>query len=172
MEEVDAAARSLGLRAQLLDVRRAEDLGPAFDAAVKQRADALVVGIDTIVLANRRLVVELAARHRLPAIYPTSEFAGGLVAYGVNYPEVYRRAAGFVDKLIKGTRPADLPMEQPTKFELIINLKTARSLGLTIPPALLLQADCCCRRTGSSSDGQRPLNWGRRFSENAFTPSW
>jgi putative ABC transport system substrate-binding protein len=139
--EVEVAARSLGMQAQLLDVRKPEDLGPAFEAAVRQRADALVVGLDTLTQANRQHIVELAAKHRLPAIYATSEFVGGLAAYGVNYPDTYRRAASFADKIFRGAKPADLPMEQPTKFELVMNLKTAKALGLTIPPSLLLQAD-------------------------------
>jgi putative tryptophan/tyrosine transport system substrate-binding protein len=140
-KEVEMAARSLGMQAQLLDVRKAEDLGPAFDAATRQRADAIVVGLDTLTLANWRYIVELAAKHRLPAMYASSEFVGGLAAYGVNYADAYRRAASFVDKIFKSAKPADLPMEQPTKLELVLNLKTAKALGLTIPPAVLLQAD-------------------------------
>jgi putative tryptophan/tyrosine transport system substrate-binding protein len=140
-KEVEMAAGSLGMQAHLLDVRRPEDLGPAFDAAVRQRIDGLVVGLDTLTQANRRQIVELAARHRLPAIYATSEFVGGLAAYGVNYADTYRHAASFADRIFKGAKPADLPLEQPTKFELMLNLKTAKALGLTIPPSLLLQAD-------------------------------
>jgi putative ABC transport system substrate-binding protein len=138
---VEVAARSLGMQAQLLDVRKPEDLGPAFDAAVRQRADGLVVGLDTLTFANRRHIVELAATHRLPAIYGTNEFTGGLAAYGANQPDAYRHAASFVDRIFKGAKPADLPMEQSTKFELVLNRKTAKALGLTIPPSLLLQAD-------------------------------
>jgi len=140
-KEVEMAARSRGMQTQLLDVRKLEDLAPAFDAAVRQRADGIVVGVDTLTLANRRHIVELAAKHRLPAIYATSEFDGGLAAYGVNYADAYRHAASFVDRIFKGAKPADLPMEQPTKLELVLNLKTARALGLTIPPSLVLQAD-------------------------------
>lgn len=140
-KEVEMAAGSLGMQAQLLDVRRPEDLGPAFDAAVRQHVDGLVVGLDTVTQANRRQIVELAARQRLPAIYATSEFVGGLAAYGVNYADMYRHAASFVDRVFKGAKPADLPMEQPTKFELVLNLTTAKALGLTISPSLLLQAD-------------------------------
>jgi ABC-type uncharacterized transport system substrate-binding protein len=100
------------------------------------------VGLDTVTLANHRLIVDLAAKHRLPAIYAsTTEFAGGLIAYGPDYPDIYRRAARFVDKVIHGAKPADLPVEQPTKFELVINLKTAKALGLTIPPSLLARTD-------------------------------
>jgi putative ABC transport system substrate-binding protein len=140
-KEVERATRSLGLQAQLLDVRKAEDLGPAFDGAIRQRADALVVGLETLTQANQRVIVDLAAKHRLPAIYASMEFAGGLVVYGVNYPDQYRRAASFADRIFKGAKPADLPVEQPTKFELVINTRTAKALGLTIPPSLLLRAD-------------------------------
>ena len=140
-KEVETAAQSLGLQAQLLDVRRREDLEAAFESAIRRRAGALVVGLDTFLQANQRTIVGLAAKHRLPAVYTTMEFAGGLVVYGVNYPDHYRRAAGFADKIFKGARPADLPIEQAAKFELVINTKTARALGLTVPPSLLLRAD-------------------------------
>ena len=122
-------------------MRKPEDLGRAFDGAIKQRADVLVVGLDTLTQANQRLIVDLAAKHRLPAIYASMEFAGGLVVYGVNYPDQYRRAASFADRIFKGAKPADLPVEQPTKFELVINLKTAKALGLTISPSVLGRAD-------------------------------
>ena len=135
------AARSVGIQPHLLDVRKPEDLGPAFDVATKQRADALVVGLDTLTQANQGLIVDLAQRHRLPAIYASAEFVGGLIVYGVSYPDNYRRAAHFADKILKGAKPADLPVEQPTRLELIINLKTAKILGLTIPPSLLARAD-------------------------------
>ena len=142
-KEVETAARSLGLQAQLLDARKPEDLAAAFDLATKQHADGLIVGQEGLLQANRKRIVELAATHRLPAIYRSMEFieAGGLMAYGPSYPDLYRRAATYVDKIFKGAKPGDLPVEQPTKFELIINLKTAKALGLTIPPALLLRAD-------------------------------
>jgi putative ABC transport system substrate-binding protein len=131
----------LGLEPLLLDARTPEDLGPAFESASRRRSDALVVGLDTLTLANQRLIVDLAAKHRLPAIYASREYVGGVLAYGVNYADIYRRAAGFVDKILKGAKPADLPVEQPTKVELVINLKTAKALGLTIPQSLLLRAD-------------------------------
>jgi len=140
-KEVEATARSLGTHPLLLDVRSREDLEPAFETAVRQHADALIVGLETLTLANQRLIVELAARHRLPAMYASREFAGGLVSYGVNYPDMYRRAASFADRIFKGARPSDLPVEQPTKFELVVNRKTAKALGLTIPPALLARVD-------------------------------
>jgi putative ABC transport system substrate-binding protein len=140
-KEVETAARALGLQAQLLDVRKVEDLRPAFETAVRQRADALIVGLETLTLANAPLIVDLAARHRLPAMYASTEFVGGLTSYGVNYPDHYRRAATFADKIFKGAKPADLPVEQPTKLEFVVNLRTARVLGLTIPRTVLLQAD-------------------------------
>ena len=140
-KEVETAARSLGLRPPLLDVRTADELAPAFDAAVRRHADGLIVGLDTLTQANQRLIVDLAARHQLPAMYASTEFVGGLAAYGVNYPDMYRRAATFADKIFKGAPPASLPVEQPTKFELVINLRTAKALGLTIPPSILARAD-------------------------------
>jgi putative tryptophan/tyrosine transport system substrate-binding protein len=140
-KQVEQAAQSLGFQPQLLDVRTPEDLGPAFDGAVRRRADALVVGLDTLTQANQRIIVDLAAKHRLAAIYASMEFVGGLIVYGVNYPDWYRRAASFADRIFKGTKPADLPIEQPTKLELVINTRTAKALGLTIPQSLLLRAD-------------------------------
>jgi putative ABC transport system substrate-binding protein len=140
-KEVEMAARRLGIEPLLLDVRKPEDLERAFDAAIRQGAHALIVGLDTLTQANQRVIVDLAAKHRLPAIYASIEFSDGLVVYGVNYPDQYRRAASFADKIFKGAKPADLPVEEPTKFELVVNMKTANALGLTIPPALLLRAD-------------------------------
>lgn len=139
--EVEQAARSLGVEPHLLDVRKAEDLAPAFDAAVRHRADALIVGLETLTQANQHVIVDLAARRRLPAIYASLEFVGGLTVYGVNYPEMYRQAASFVHKILKGAKPADLPVEEPTKVELVINLRTAKTLGLTIPQSVLFRAD-------------------------------
>jgi putative ABC transport system substrate-binding protein len=142
-KQTEIAAPSLGVQPQLLDVRKPGDFGGAFDSAIRQRAGAMVVGIDALTQANHRSIIDLAAKHRLPAIYASREFvdAGGLVAYGVSYPHLYHRAASFVDKILKGAKPADLPVEQPTNFELVVNLKTAKALGLTIPPTVLLQAD-------------------------------
>ncbi len=142
-KEIETAAQSQGVQAQLLDVRKPEDLEPAFAAASTQRADGIVVGQDGLFQANRKLVAELAAKHRLPAIYRSMEFieAGGLMAYGPSYPDLYRHAATYVDKILKGAKPADLPVEQPTKFHLVINLKASKALGLTIPQSLLLRAD-------------------------------
>jgi len=142
-KEVERATRSLGIQSQLLDVRRPEDLPRAFDAAAKQRAQALIVGLDGITQGNLRPIAELAAKQRLPSIYGSKEYVdvGGLITYGGSDHDMYHRAATFVDKIFKGAKPADLPIEQPTKFELAINLKTAKVLGLTIPQSLLQQAD-------------------------------
>jgi putative ABC transport system substrate-binding protein len=141
--QIEVAARSLGFQPQFLDVRTPEDLGRAFDTAIKQRADAVFVGPDTLTQTNVGRIVDLSAKHRLPSIYSSREFveAGGLMAYGVSYPEQYRRAATYIDKIFKGAKPGDLPVEQPTKFEFVINLKTAKALGLTIPQSLLQRAD-------------------------------
>jgi putative tryptophan/tyrosine transport system substrate-binding protein len=139
--EVEMAARSLSVEPHLLDVRKPEDLAPAFDAAGRQRADALIVGLDTLTQANQHVIVDLAAKRRLPAIYASLEFAGGLAVYGVNYPEMYRQAASFASKIFKGAKPEDLPVEEPTRVELVINLRTARAIGLTIPQSVLFRAD-------------------------------
>jgi putative ABC transport system substrate-binding protein len=141
--EVERAARPLGIQPQLLDVRTPEEIGRAFDAAIRGRADALIVAIEALTQANRGPIVDLAAQHRLPTIYAGREFvdAGGLISYGVSYPDMYYRAASFVNKIFKGAKPADLPVEQPMRFELVINLKTARTLELPIPPLLLFRAD-------------------------------
>jgi len=140
---IETAARSLGVQSQLLDLRESDALGPTFDDASARRADALVVVIDAITQANQQRIVDLAMKHRLPAIYSSREFvnAGGLISYGVSYPDLYRRAATYVDKILKGTKPADLPVVQPTKFDLVVNLVTAKALGLDVPPTLLARAD-------------------------------
>jgi ABC-type uncharacterized transport system substrate-binding protein len=137
------AARPLRIEAYQLDVRRTEDFGPAFEFAVSQQADALIIGIDDIVRANMPIVIELTARHRLPAIYSAREYVeiGGLMSFGVNYPDLMRRVADYVDRIFKGSKPSDLPIEQPTKVEFVINHKTAKSLGLNVPPTLLARAD-------------------------------
>jgi putative ABC transport system substrate-binding protein len=140
---IEKSGRSLRLHSFLVDVRRPEDLDRALDTAVGQRAEAVMIGLGTVAQSNVGRVVELVAKRRLPSIYSTREFvdAGGLIAYGVSYPDLYRRAAKYVDKIFKGANPGDLPIEQPTKFELVINLKTAKALGLTIPQSLMLRAD-------------------------------
>jgi len=141
--EIEAGARALGVETQVLDARTVADIERSFDAATRWRADALVVGSDTLVQTNQSLVVRLAAMHRLPAIYTFRDFvdAGGLVSYGVSLPDLYRRAAVYVDKILKGARPDELPVEPPTKFETIINLRTAKALGLALPNTLLSNAD-------------------------------
>ena len=142
-EETKTAARSLGLQAELFDVRSQGDLGRAFELAVRRHVDALVIGADGLTQLHKQTIVDLVARNRLPAAYPAREFveAGGLIAYGVNYPDLYFRFASFAHKIFKGAKPGELPVEQPTKFELVINLKTAKALGLTIPQSVLLRAD-------------------------------
>jgi putative ABC transport system substrate-binding protein len=140
---IEVSARTLGIQASLIDVRRPEDLRQAFGAAAKLRAEALVVGLDGVTQANLRPIAELAVLQRLPSIYPAKDYAhvGGLMTYGSSDFHMYQRAATFVGKILKGARPADLPVEQPSKFELVINLKTAKALGLTIPSSLLQRAD-------------------------------
>jgi putative ABC transport system substrate-binding protein len=140
---IQESARSLGIEAQLLDLRSPESLPRLFDAAAKQRAEALIVGLDGITQANLRPIADLATKHRLPSIYPAKAYAhvGGLLAYGSSDAHLYHRAAVYVDKILKGAKPADLPIEQPTKWEFVVNLKTAKALGLTIPPSLLQRAD-------------------------------
>jgi putative ABC transport system substrate-binding protein len=140
---MEAAALSMDLRFQLLDVRKTEEYASAFDAAIKQGADAVIVGLGALTQSNVGLVADLAARRRLPSIYFSREFVdvGGFMSYGVSYPDLYRRAATYVDRILQGAKPADLPIEQPTKFELAINMKTAKTLRLTIPSSLLLRAD-------------------------------
>jgi putative ABC transport system substrate-binding protein len=141
--ELQKAAQTLGVQSELLDIRKTEDIGPAFEIASRHSIDAIQVGVDTLTLQNRKLIADFAGQHRLPTIYVSREYveAGGLIAYGPSYPDLYRRAASYVDKIFKGEKPGDLPIEQPTKFELVINLKTAKALGLTVPPSLLARAD-------------------------------
>jgi putative ABC transport system substrate-binding protein len=140
----EVAARSLGVRLQVLKVDRPDEFATAFAEAKQHRAEALIVLPSGFFFAHRTRLVELAARHRLPTIYDQQQYvigAGGLMSYGPNLHDLFRRAATYVDKIVKGAKPADLPVEQPTKFELIINLKTAKALGLRIPNSLLLRAD-------------------------------
>ncbi len=127
----------------LVDVRRPEKIASALDAAVAKRADALVVRVGALQEADRRTLLDLAARHRLPAIYAQRQYvdAGGLVSYGISTPDLYYRAATFVDKILKGAKPSELPMERPTRFELVINRKTLKALDLVIPPDLLLRSN-------------------------------
>ena len=142
MGEADAAARRLGLAVVRSEVRKTEDFAPAFDA-LKGRAEALYVCSDPLITTNRLGINTLALGARLPTMHGFREFveAGGLMSYGPNFPDLFRRAAEYVDKILHGTKPADLPVEQPTKFDLVINLTTAKALGLTIPEPFLLRAN-------------------------------
>jgi putative ABC transport system substrate-binding protein len=142
MAEVQTTARALGLEVIASEVRRPEDIAPAFEA-FKGRAEALYVCNDPLVTTNRIRINTLASGMGLPTMYNVREFveAGGLMSYGPNFLVLYRRAADFADKILRGAKPADIPVEQPTKFHLIINLTTAKALGLTIPESFLLRAD-------------------------------
>jgi putative ABC transport system substrate-binding protein len=143
IRQLQAAARTIGVQLQVQDARSPDQLDAAFAAMAKARATALVVVTDAMLFGQRQRIVELASASRLPAMYYQREFVdeGGLISYGASITDMYHRAATHVDKILKGARPADLPVEQPTKFELVINLKTARSLGLTIPQSVILRAD-------------------------------
>ena len=140
---IDAGAKALGIQAELIDVRKAKKLPAAFDAAVAAKAEALVVRVGAQAEADRLIVVQLAAKHKLPAIYPQRSYvdAGGLVSYGLSTPDMYYRAATFVDKILKGAKPSELPMEAPSKYEFVMNRKTLRALDLVIPPDLLLRSN-------------------------------
>jgi putative tryptophan/tyrosine transport system substrate-binding protein len=140
----EVAARGLGVRLHFVEATRdPPDLDRAFSDMIRARAGAVTLLPSNLFYREQRRLVDLAARHRLPTVYPSREFvdAGGLVSYGANLTESCRRAATYVDKILKGAKPGDLPVEQPTKFELVINLKTAKALGLTIPPSVLARAD-------------------------------
>jgi len=142
LSEVQTAALALGLDIANSEIRRAADVAPAFEW-LKARADALYIVTDPLVSTNRVRINTLALGARLPTIYGFREFveSGGLMCYGPYFPALYRRTAEFVDKILRGTKPADIPVEQPTKFELVINLTTAKAVGLTVPESLLLRAD-------------------------------
>jgi putative ABC transport system substrate-binding protein len=142
-KETELAAGALGVQFQYLDVRDPKDIETAFRAASKGRADAVLVLASPVFNIRRKQIVDLAVRSRLPVIYYAPEWVeeGGLMSYGVNYTDLYRRTATYVDKILKGAKPADLPVEQPTKFEFVINLKTAKQIGLTLPQSVLYRAD-------------------------------
>jgi len=141
--QLQGPAKKLGVQLRSLEVRSVDNLEGTFDDATRARAGALAILTGPIFVTNQRRIAEFALKNRLPSIFHLTEYvdAGGLVAYGPDRSDLFRRAAGYVDKILKGAKPADLPVEQPTKFELVINLKTAKALGLTIPQSLLLRAD-------------------------------
>jgi putative ABC transport system substrate-binding protein len=143
LKATESAAAALGIQLQYVDINSPNDIEGAFKTVSQSRADALIVLGSPVLNTKRVQVAAFATRNRLPATYTRPEFieAGGLMTYGANYNELYRRAAVYVDKILKGAKPADLPVEQPTKFELVINLKTAKQIGLTIPPNVLARAD-------------------------------
>ena len=154
LREMELAAGAFKVKLQYLDVLGPKDIETAFRAASKGRADAVLVLASPVLNSQRTQIADLAVKNRLPAIYHEPEFveAGGLMTYGVSFPDLYRRAATYVDKILKGAKPADLPVEQPTKFELVINLKAAKQIGLTIPPNVLARADRVIKMTESGSD--------------------
>jgi ABC-type uncharacterized transport system substrate-binding protein len=143
LREINLAADAFGVQLQYLEIQAPKDIGTAFQAASKGRADAILVMASPITFSQRRQVADLAVKVRLPTIYSRPEYVedGGLVFYGVSYTDLFRRAATYVDKILKGTKPNELPVEQPKKFEFIINLKAANQIGLTIPPNVLVRAD-------------------------------
>ena len=143
IKEAEEAAPRLGLRIQRLEVRRAEEIETVLAGAIEDRIDALIPSVDRIFDTPRKRILDFAIRHRLPTMYHTSRIVeqGGLMSYAPNIQDLFRRAAAYVDKILKGAKPADLPVEQPTKFEMVINLKTAKQIGLTIPPNVLARAD-------------------------------
>jgi putative ABC transport system substrate-binding protein len=141
--QTESAARTMGLRLQLLEARGPDEFEAAFAAMAREHARALFVPADIIFVRHTQLMADLAAKHRLPSMFGFREHvvAGGLMSYAASFPVMFRRAATFVDRLLKGTKPGDLPVEQPTKFELVINLKTAQALGIAVPKSVLQLAD-------------------------------
>jgi putative ABC transport system substrate-binding protein len=142
-QAIEAAAEALGISVELFDVRREPDIAAAFKRMRQNKTDALYVGIDALTQAKAKMIVDLAAEQRLPTVYISREFVnmGGLLSYGPSFPDLYYRAAGLIDKIFKGARPGDLPVEQPTKLELIVNFKTAKALGLQISSYVMVRAD-------------------------------
>jgi ABC-type uncharacterized transport system substrate-binding protein len=143
LKESEGAARVLRIELVPLDVRRSDDFASAFPAVLRARADALIAGGDAVLMTQRARIIDFAAKNKLPAMYGNQEYmdAGGLMYYGPNIADMYRRAATYVDKILKGAKPGDLPVEQPTKFELVVNAKTAKALGLTFPQSFLQRVD-------------------------------
>jgi ABC-type uncharacterized transport system substrate-binding protein len=143
LKNLQSVGPSIGVAIRLMEVRSAEDFDAAFSAAARERCDAALLSANSSFIPHAPKIVALEAKHRVPVMYSWRDFpeAGGLMSYGVNVGDLFRRAAGYVDKILKGAKPADLPVEQPTKFELVINLKTAKQIGVTIPPNVLARAD-------------------------------
>jgi putative ABC transport system substrate-binding protein len=143
LREAEVAAKALGVQLRILEARDLDEIDRAFATVVRERMRALLVLNDPVFTAHRKRIADLSAKHRLPTVSGTLEYseAGGLMAYGPSFPDMYRRAAYYVDRILKGTKPADLPVEQPMKFELVINLKPAKQIGLTIPQSMLYRAD-------------------------------
>jgi putative ABC transport system substrate-binding protein len=143
VREAESVAKSLGVVVQVVNVRSPKDLDAAFLAMKRSRTDAVIFAENTLFIADRRHIADLAIKYRLPMMFAAKEYAeaGGLLSYGTDYLDLFRRAATYVDKILKGAKPGDLPIEQPTKFELVINLKAAKALGLTIPQSMLGRAD-------------------------------
>ncbi len=143
LTEMEAVAKALGVKLQSLEVRSLDDFESAFARAKREGAQALITTPHSLITSQQRQVLEFAAKNRLPAMYHAPEFveAGGLMSYGPSFTDSWRRAADFVDKILKGAKPSDLPVEQPKKFEFVINLKAAKQIGLTIPPNVLARAD-------------------------------
>jgi putative tryptophan/tyrosine transport system substrate-binding protein len=142
LDATEQRAKSLKVEYQRVEIQGADELPGVFSAMVKSRIDGLVVIDDGVLIANARQIADLAAKHRLPTIgFREYVDAGGLLAYAVDFPAIWRRGADFVDKILKGAKPGELPIEQATKFELVVNLKTAKAIGLAIPPTLLLRAN-------------------------------
>ena len=142
LKDTQATARPLGIQLQVVEAKEVADFDRAFAAMVTERAEAIIVLVNPMFNVQRRHIIERAEKHRLPAIYEWKEFvrSGGLISYGADVQDIYRRAAGYVDKMLRGTKPADLPVEGPTRFDVSVNLKTAKALGLTIPQSILSQA--------------------------------
>ena len=143
LKETQAAGRTLGIQIQSLEVRAPDNFDDAFEAARRERPDALITVEDPLTFSQRQRVADFTAEQQLPSLHGLREFtaAGGLMSYGASLVDLFRRAAGYVDKILRGAKPADLPVQQPSKFELVINLKTAKTLGLTVPLTLQASAD-------------------------------
>ena len=143
IKETTEAAKVLSLRLHPLEIKSADDIDRAFRAMIKARDQAIIIILSPLVTLNSKRIVELALKHRLPGIYPTGQFVeeGGLMSYGPSIADLYRRAATYVDKILKGTKPSELPIEQPMKFDFVVNLKTANQIGVTVPPNVLVRAN-------------------------------